>query len=221
MNCTDARAVLPLHVYGDLPPADAAALDAHLQGCAACRAEHAALRRVRGLLDAVPPADAAVDPARIYREAALQDARRLRRWRRAALAAGAAAAALLALAVLPRLEARVEAGQLVVRWGPAPAPTEQPPPAPPAPATVVRDDPAAHRELRDVREQLRIVSELLQDLAADVHAGDDRRRREVARLQAEVDALRDLSARQWNAAEQDIGALSAPPPDSARKGANP
>ncbi len=47
MNCDEARARLSAFIDGELPPAEAAALERHLAGCPSCRAEEADLRRLR------------------------------------------------------------------------------------------------------------------------------------------------------------------------------
>src|SRR5205085_103093 len=54
MTCTAVCEQLPLLVYGDLGPAEAAAVERHLAGCPACRAEHASLVQARAALDATP-----------------------------------------------------------------------------------------------------------------------------------------------------------------------
>ncbi|HEX5506580.1 MAG TPA: zf-HC2 domain-containing protein [Thermomicrobiales bacterium] len=51
------------YLDGMLDPAERAATEAHLTGCAACRAELAALRRVYAALDALPPAPLPADLA--------------------------------------------------------------------------------------------------------------------------------------------------------------
>jgi predicted anti-sigma-YlaC factor YlaD len=118
MKCTDVRAALPLLLYGESSPQDAA-LREHLAACPTCRREYEALTGVRRLLDdaAVPPI--AVDLSQIHRTLAERQLRRVRRWRRAAVAFGALTAVLL-LALGLRLEFRLEASQLVVRWGDPP-----------------------------------------------------------------------------------------------------
>src|SRR5581483_1751677 len=130
MNCPQARERLPEMLYGGLPPEAAAAVAAHLAGCAACRRELDALQQVRQALDAIPPVAAEVDLPRLYRAAAQAQERRSRRWRRAALVFAGLAAALVLFAILPSLEVRCEGHQFVVRWGTPPAPSSEPQPAP-------------------------------------------------------------------------------------------
>ena len=114
MSCTTVRDQLPLFVYGDLAPADAAAVGRHLGECVDCRAEHAGLVQARAALDATPAPEVAVDPARIVGLAATDEVRR-DRWRRLAVTCGLAAA-VAGLAFL-KLEVRAGDGQVVVRWG--------------------------------------------------------------------------------------------------------
>ena len=47
MNCDQVREKLIDLVYGELAGPEAAAVEEHLRGCAACRAELARLRRPR------------------------------------------------------------------------------------------------------------------------------------------------------------------------------
>ena len=113
---TNLHHLLGAYVLGGLDPADAAAFEAHLQDCGACRKELAVMEKVPMLLDALPVPDAvaltsvpggsgeagAGVPARLFDE--LGRRRRMVRRRWAALA-GALAAACLAvgLAVGPLL----------------------------------------------------------------------------------------------------------------------
>lgn len=95
MSCTRTREMLDDHVDGALAPDDARAVEAHLAGCAACRAEAEALADlVRGLAEL---------PAEIEPPAAIRRAIDLRldaapAGRRTAVAPWLAAAAVLALA---------------------------------------------------------------------------------------------------------------------------
>ena len=44
MRCDDLRSRLPGYVSGDLPEAEVGPVDAHLDGCPACREDHESLR---------------------------------------------------------------------------------------------------------------------------------------------------------------------------------
>jgi anti-sigma factor RsiW len=86
--------LLDRYLDGALAPAEEAALAAHLAGCAACRAELAALREVWTALAALPPERLPVDltPAVLAR---LESP--LSRWQGMALGAALAAQAVLAV----------------------------------------------------------------------------------------------------------------------------
>ena len=118
MNCTEVRAALPLLIYGEANPQDAA-LREHLRHCADCRREHEALQSVRRLLDEAPVPRIEVDLPRLYQSLADRQIAAT-----AALAArrpafGAVAAVLL-LAIGLRVQVRVQAGQMLVCWGDPP-----------------------------------------------------------------------------------------------------
>ncbi len=114
MRCTDVRAALPLLIYGEPSPQDAL-LRKHLADCPACRCEFEALGNVRRLLDNAVAPQVAVDLTKIHRTLAERQLRRAQRWRQVAVALGTLAAVLL-LAFGLRLELRLDANQLVVRW---------------------------------------------------------------------------------------------------------
>jgi hypothetical protein len=111
-DCRDWRHLLGAYALGDLPGEERAALEAHLEGCAECRAEAESLGTVARLLPLADP-DRFCHPAprpspelgkliaaAIGRE---QRVSRRRRWRLGLALGGAvaAAAALLAILVLP------------------------------------------------------------------------------------------------------------------------
>jgi hypothetical protein len=198
MNCADARELLPLCAYDDLPADRRASLDRHLAGCPICHRELAELREVRSLLDATPAPLIQVDVAEVHRCAAADAARRVRRWRRLAVAGLAAAAALL-LVVWSGLECRVEGHQFVLRWG-APPPAPEPPP----PAPIVQAKPTLPPE---AEARLRLLSELVNALAADAAQRDASQRAEVAALQARLDRLRQQDLARWATLERDVRAL--------------
>jgi hypothetical protein len=182
------------HLYGELPPAEAAAVQAHVETCAGCRDEFAALAGVRALLDAEKPPVVAVDLPRLYREVADRQRLRLRSWRRLALAGSALAATLLLLLGM-KLEVRFGGQQVVVRWGNPPADRPaviMPPPAP---------------DQTNVDERLRLLQELTHALAADVDARDHRQRDEQIRLRAQLDSLRRQADQRWVETAKDVTAL--------------
>jgi hypothetical protein len=199
MTCADCRDLLPLHLYGDSSDADRRLADAHLSGCAACRAELAALARTRGALDAAPVPPVAVDLNRIFRSEAERQRRAARRWRAAALV-GIAAAALV---VVLRLDIRADARQVTVRWG-SPAPVEPPPRVPPA--VIVQTQQVVSPELE---ERLAVLTELIHALAANVETGDRERAADLGRLRSEMAGLRRQGDQRWTETERSVSALYA------------
>jgi hypothetical protein len=197
-TCAQTRDALADLLYGELPPAEAQAVQEHLAGCPPCRAEYAALRQVRAALDAAPAPRAEVDLPRLYREAARRQEKRLRRWRRLAVAGVAAAAGLLVALVL-RLEVRLEQHQVVLRWA-APPQAVAPRPAPPPP-DVARPD-AAERDA-----EMRLVKELIHLLAADVQDRDRQQKEALRGLRERFEAIRVQTAERCAAAERDVTAL--------------
>lgn len=59
IDCQSSAKLLPLHVGGDLDPAEAAPLELHLAACEACRAEAAAAQTARALFFQVAGSDGA------------------------------------------------------------------------------------------------------------------------------------------------------------------
>jgi hypothetical protein len=112
----DWKLSLGAYALGDLPPDERAALAAHLEGCAECRAELRSLEGVAALLPLADPARIEQPPvrppadlgARIEAQIAAESARegRVKRRRRFRLGVGgavaaAAVAAVLAIAIFP------------------------------------------------------------------------------------------------------------------------
>jgi hypothetical protein len=185
MNCAQARAALAGFVYHDLPVEEAAAVREHLASCVACRAEEAATRRVGNLLDALPAAPGQVDLAQLYKEAGRRQQVKLRRWRRVAVAAFACGAALL-LALALRMELRLDAHQIVLRWG--------------TPSIAESDAPAKAGEPAAVNpEEVQLVRRLLHALAEDVLTRDRQNQEGLVSLEDRLEALQQQSQQRWDA----------------------
>jgi hypothetical protein len=219
MKCSHVREELPALVYGDLQPEPRDRLQEHLAACPACLQELAALERVRGMLDRVPAPEVQVDVARLYREAARRQGDRLRAWRRAAYALGAAAAAVLLLTIGLNLDVRIESHQVVVRWG--------------APRSLSKEEPVPekHQEREIVQvetplpaetvAEMRTLSELVQLLAKDIEARDDRLQLDMARLRATVRDLQRKTSEQWADAQRDIAGMYTLQTSQHKKGLVP
>jgi hypothetical protein len=183
VNCSEVRASLPELLYGQLEPAEKSHAEQHLASCSACRAEREALQHLHRLLDAPVAPTVQVDLPELYRRAAAEQTRLARRWRRTAQAVCGAAAALVIVAVGLRLELRLEAHQVVVRWG-APPPLV---PTPPVSAPAGSDPPS--QSLLAHAEEVRLLRELIHALAADVDGRDRRQQEELTRLQGRLQEL--------------------------------
>lgn len=132
-DCGRVRNELAAFVYGELAPDAHAALERHLEGCAACRDERDALEDTRRVLARWQTPAASEDPRALARSIAAQAApaarpapRRARLVRWSALLSGAAAAALFVLSVLSA-QVRLDQGRFELSFGlpgarPAPAP---------------------------------------------------------------------------------------------------
>jgi hypothetical protein len=109
-GCREWRHLLGAHALGDLAPEERAAVEAHLDGCAECRAEAAALGEVARLLPLADPArfshpapqpSPQLGPRVAATIGSERRAARRRRGRQLVLAfGGAAAAAAVAVALL-------------------------------------------------------------------------------------------------------------------------
>jgi anti-sigma factor RsiW len=98
--CKDFDLLLSLRAAGALDPAEAARVEAHLAGCAACRAEAAADAEVLRLARLPAPTEAEERAGSLARETLAELHRREGRfssWKRAGAAFAAAAAVLLAV----------------------------------------------------------------------------------------------------------------------------
>jgi anti-sigma factor RsiW len=101
-ECKDLEVLLSLRAAGALEPAEAARVEAHLAGCAACRADLAAAEAALRIATLPPPSEAERRATATLAQGALAELRRREAraasWKRAI--AGFAAAAALALVVV-------------------------------------------------------------------------------------------------------------------------
>jgi hypothetical protein len=203
MNCNQARELFPALLYDNPADADAVAAREHLAGCPACRQEFAELQHVRQTLDAVAVPAVSVDVSRVFQRAAALEQRRARRWRRAAVAVCALAASLLLVVVL-RLELRLDAHQLVIRWGEMP---EEPPiiaPPTPEPTVIVQREIVTDPK---VEEQLRVLHDTVHALAGSQETRDQQLRLVMGLMQARFESLQLLDTRRWSENDRNFAAL--------------
>ncbi|MCI0458325.1 MAG: zf-HC2 domain-containing protein [Gemmataceae bacterium] len=216
MKCSQVRDDLSGLLYGDLPPETTALLREHLATCEACQSAYESLRRLRQTLSVVPVPRVEVDLALLYRQAAELQERRLRRWRRLAGALLAVAAALTVVAFGLHLEVRVEAHQVVLRWG------SPPPPEPSGPRAGARPElESEQRAASPAAEQFQLLNALVPALANDVEARDRRQRQQLASLQVHLQEWQRQTAQRLTVLEQDFAALYAAHLLVAKKGGNP
>jgi hypothetical protein len=205
MRCTEARAALPLLIYGDAGPQEQAALREHLGHCADCRREQQVLENVRRLLDAAAAPRVELDLPQLHRSLADRQLQKARRWRRIAIALGGVAALLL-FAVGLRLEVRLEPGRIVVCWG-------DPPSAVLSGATGVlpvdldRQDAGPAVPPETIEAELRVLRELIHALKQDADDRDQNFGDRLDRLQRHVQILQAQADQRWSATEQDVAAL--------------
>lgn len=193
MNCPEARRQLVDLVYESRPDQSQPALHAHLAACPACgsqweqmRQGHTALSR---LTEKSP--DVRVDVTRVYRQAVDRANRARRRWRASAVAS-AAMAALVLLGVGLGLRVEAYRTHVVFSWGEPPAvvpPMPSPPPPPPF------ADPWP--ELKEQRDRLAGMNELLTLTAREVLALDGRQSAELVRLRREIRQLEAQADLRW------------------------
>jgi anti-sigma factor RsiW len=209
MNCAQVREALPGLLYGHLEGGTAAAVENHLAQCPDCRRERAALQSVRSALDRLPPSVATVDLSQIYREAAERAARQTTRWRRTAVVFAAAAAILVAVTVAGRVQVRLDAHHLSVRWGPA----ETVVITPAAPDLPERTGPA------DAEAHLRLLTELIHGLASDAEGRDRRHQEELARIHQDLQRHRRELDGRFDKVERHLAAVDALQVILSQKGA--
>lgn len=203
MNCTELREQLPELLYGELSPERAAIMQQHLAECAACRAESAAVQRMRRQLDAAPTPKVHVDLPRLYRAASSAQEARTRHWRRLAYTAGGLAAAVF-LAMILRLEIRLDQRQIILAWGQTAAAVPVPERPPRANPPLAAMDGA---KLATMENQIHLLDELVHALALDVDTRDQRQRQEIVRLALRLQDWQRQTASQRAATERDLAAL--------------
>jgi len=210
MNCEQIHERLLAWQYGELPAAEQTEVSNHLAGCAACREELSGWHEFRHQLGAFTGPAVQVDLPGLYQEAVRRSERRARRWRRSGLVA-AAVAALVLIAVGLKLEVRVDAAQLVVRWGSpngreGEGEKEQGPLTAtdsPRPATV--QAPGAGPQV--TAEDLALVKNLIRALAQDVRTRDRQQQEALWQMQARFESFLDQVDKYVAANERDKAAF--------------
>jgi hypothetical protein len=140
--------------------------------------------------------------ARPHRSLAERQLQRARRWQRVAVVCGTLAAALL-ITIGLHLELRLEATQLVVRWGnpPSAGTSEEP--------VETQDRRGARPTLppESTETELRILSDLIHALKQDADERDQRFVERLNHLEKHVRALQSQSELRWRATEENVAAL--------------
>jgi Putative zinc-finger len=205
MNCQQVRVQLTELLYGDIAPSSRTELEKHLASCPACNEEHRALANVRVLLDLPQAPPTAISLPGLYRLLAERETQRTRRWRRVALALTGVAALLAILALGARLDARVQDGQLVLRWGPPPErglkEAHDTPAGKPAQGLA---EPASAQALED---QLYTVSKILHALVDDLRGLEQREQMNAAELRGRLKEIHEYNLRRFAALEKNLEAL--------------
>jgi len=194
MNCAEVRECFPELLYEEASSDQAARLNEHLHQCSACQGEFSVLQDLRRMLDVAPTPKVAINFSQLYRQAVDQRERRVRRWRRAALALVATAAGLLVVLGL-RLEVRLEANQLAVRWGSPPQISEATSgdrgrPAPDPTPIIPQSSLATAEDVQLLRKLIYALEGYVENVAADVQSRDRRQQEALALIQNRLAQLR-------------------------------
>jgi anti-sigma factor RsiW len=204
MKCDDVQPLLPLHAYGDLDEAQRAAVAAHLDHCATCRAEADAFASIRRQLGETNSRGIAVDLAGIYRMEADRIRRRAQWWKRGMWAAVAAATLLL----LSRCDVTVNEDRLTLRWGK--------PEATPVREHIVRVESRPGEDPR-VTDQVQILREMVHALAALIASDSSDRQSQIDALKTELARLQKRTETQYAETRHDVSALYTAQFGSTRK----
>ena len=206
MNCQQVRAQLAELLYGDVTPPAKTEVKKHLACCAECSSEYRALANVRCLLDLPKAPVSDLGLPGVYRLLAERQAARVRRWRRVASSLGGLAALLAVFALGVRLEARVEQGQFVVRWGSPPERTVNRQDETPA-SKLFKAPPHEPVSARALEDQLHTVSKILHALADDLRELERREQVDTANLHARLKEIHEHGLRRLAALERNLEAL--------------
>lgn len=161
MNPCDAhREKITLHAHGDLPPSEASEVERHLECCADCRAEHAALQATLQALDSqlFYPHEREVDWDRFAAETAGLATGKvvpLRRRFPRPMALARAAAVVLAVGLGWLVLENVDGMKVGPDMLPPPAPTDTAAPAPGDTSTVMPADFQRRLEVNIARQDAR------------------------------------------------------------------
>jgi hypothetical protein len=137
----------------------------------------------------------------------------MRRWRRAAFGLVGIAAALLVVVGL-RLEVRLEAHQVVVRWGNTLAPDNSPSATGQNPGTGIargdaKEPPVSQQEIQTLRALIYILASNMETTDSRFAARDQQRQEEIIALRERLKELRSLLQKQWSETRSYVSALSA------------
>jgi anti-sigma factor RsiW len=213
MNCEQIRERLLAWQYGELQAAEQTEVAKHLAGCAACREELSGWQEFRHQLGAFTGPAVRVDMPGLYQEAMRRSERRAWRWRRSALVA-AAVAALVLIAVGLKLEVRVDAAQLVVRWGNGEGARgrrgegekiQGPLAAADSLGATVVPGPQAGPQV--TAEDLALVKNLVRALAQDVRTRDRQQQKALSQMQARFESFLNQVDKYVAANERDKAAF--------------
>jgi hypothetical protein len=209
MNCHETSRSLPEHLYGDLPAGDAAAVEQHLGVCPACRGEWEALQSTRQMLNTLSTPRVPIDLRAIYANANRLQLRRLRRWCYVAAGLGIAASFLIA-ALLLKIEVRVDAQPVLVRWGARSEGTAQHSTSP----ISENAGPAPVKEADDVA----LLKELVRAVVVEIEWRERRQQQELTLVHRRLEGLQRQLQQVRVAAERDMAALYAVQLNNAKKG---
>ncbi len=188
MNCNEVQQRL---IENDVD----SAVEEHLALCAECRREQLALQQVTDLLSQSKAPIVQVDVQAIYQQESERQQRQMRRWKRIAILTSMAAALVMVFLWL-RLEVSVDGQQLTIRWG---APSRPREPIPPWNDLLARQ--------QKQKQELRLLSQLLQEHATNVDEREVEQHQKLLRLQGRIEELRQRVIQVQAVTQRDLAAL--------------